>query len=125
MVVEIEERPQAKRRKIHREEVRPATTILTCPSGVSPRTVIPLNPISRHPPKLTARKLVASASAVMTERENALLKRERELGVKLANVEERLSSVVKKEEELRVRVAQNALQQLEDHFTCSLCYEIM
>ncbi|KAK0489034.1 hypothetical protein IW261DRAFT_1325983 [Armillaria novae-zelandiae] len=58
--------------------------------------------------------------------------REHDLALKAQELEQRLAAVSKKEEETsallqqaKEREARDIFQQLEEHFTCSLCYDIM
>ncbi|SJL03883.1 uncharacterized protein ARMOST_07240 [Armillaria ostoyae] len=64
--------------------------------------------------------------------EQALTWREHDLALKAQELEQRLAAVSKKEEETsallqqaKEREARDIFQQLEEHFTCSLCYDIM
>ncbi|KAK0202700.1 hypothetical protein DFS33DRAFT_1436398 [Desarmillaria ectypa] len=65
-------------------------------------------------------------------REQALTWREHDLAMKSKELKQRLAALSKKEEETsallqqaREREARDIFQQLEEHFTCSLCYDIM
>jgi hypothetical protein len=67
--------------------------------------------------------------AVLSKREKALVQKEKDLQRKSDNINERMLQVAKMEEDLvcqvEVRDAKAALTQLEEHFVCSLCYEVM
>lgn|ERR1700722_16078034 len=113
MVVEIEGRPHAKRRRIELEErVVPASSCLKSSSSGT----------ATHPSRFVTQTPTSSSVKI---REKALLERERELNLRFIQVEDRLLHVLKREEELERRFAQDTIAQLEDHFACSLCYEIM
>jgi hypothetical protein len=81
-------------------------------------------------PQTTTR--AAATSRDFTTREKALAKREQEFKRKSELLDEQLSNVSKKEqkasdmiEKCETKAAEATLALLDEHFTCSLCYEIM
>ncbi|KJA28010.1 hypothetical protein HYPSUDRAFT_62399 [Hypholoma sublateritium FD-334 SS-4] len=112
--------PRLKRRKI--------------PDGSSdlPRgssTVVDIPTATGAPP---GRRLQRIKPAELERREKRLVQREQELSIRLGDLERRTSSLAKMEDEtsmmmsqLAERETQTTLKQLEEHFTCPLCYEIL
>ncbi|KAG7444905.1 uncharacterized protein BT62DRAFT_933307 [Guyanagaster necrorhizus] len=78
------------------------------------------------------RRMTRAAHSDPDSREQALTWREHDLALKSKELDQRLAAVSKKEEETsallqqaKEREARDIFRQLEEHFTCSLCYEIM
>ncbi|KAF9561206.1 hypothetical protein CPC08DRAFT_664551 [Agrocybe pediades] len=79
------------------------------------------------------RRLRRRASSELDQREKRLADKEKDLNDRSHQLEERILSVERKEDQLTSlmmsqlaeREALSALKQLEDHFTCALCYEIL
>jgi predicted dithiol-disulfide oxidoreductase (DUF899 family) len=73
--------------------------------------------------------LRTAPTASLNKREKALLLKEKDLQRKSEKLNERMVQVTKMEQDLvcqvEVRDAKAALTQLEEHFVCSLCYEVM
>ena len=71
----------------------------------------------------------AASKASLSKREKALQQKEKDFQLQAEKLTERILQVTKMEEDLvcqvEVRDAKAALNQLEEHFTCSLCYEVM
>jgi len=65
----------------------------------------------------------------ISQREKALVKKERDIKRRSDELDELLSKMVEKEERASLQAAQReakaTLSQLEEHFTCALCYDIM
>lgn len=91
---------------------------------------------------MTARRAVLSkanfrrssrmTTSELIKREGALLSREKECNLRAQQLDERTQDLLIREDEAAAKLsqlakkeAQNALGQLEEHFTCALCYEVM
>jgi hypothetical protein len=110
-IAQIDE-PKPKRRKIVKEELQESMAV--CAEAAS---------------KPDPRRSCRTTSVDLAQREKALLKKEREFKRKSDELDDRLSHVEEKEELLVSQAAQRdaraTLSQLEEHFTCALCYDIM
>ncbi|KAF8074974.1 hypothetical protein FPV67DRAFT_1475605 [Lyophyllum atratum] len=78
------------------------------------------------------RRSLRITPAELIRREKALLKEEQECKRRAIELDERASSLLRKEAEASLilsqiakREAEASLAQLEEHFTCALCYEII
>ncbi|THV05543.1 hypothetical protein K435DRAFT_773718 [Dendrothele bispora CBS 962.96] len=82
--------------------------------------------------KSTLRRSSRITPAELLRREKALLRKEQEFKARVEELDNRTQFISKREDEVNALLAQAAereaeatLSQLEEHFTCSLCYEIL
>lgn len=112
--VELPGRPTIKKRKIVQEEL----TVPASEGATSSRAPMPADRVPRTAP-----------IAGLSKREKVLLQKEKDLQRKSEKLNERMLQVTKMEQDLvcqvEIRDAKAALTQLEEHFICSLCYEVM
>ncbi|PPQ63797.1 hypothetical protein CVT24_009792, partial [Panaeolus cyanescens] len=90
---------------------------------------------SFHPTTLSgssAQRLERTKLRDLNRREKDLIRKENALQARVNALEERISSLSRKEEEVTQmmsqvtqREGQNALRLLEEHFMCSLCYDVL
>lgn len=78
------------------------------------------------------RQLSRITASELVKREKVLLLKEQECRLRTQQLEERTKALSDREDEATAKLsqlakkeAQSALSQLEEHFTCALCYEIM
>jgi hypothetical protein len=112
--VELPGRTTIKKRKIVQEE---------------PTLHAPEQPASSTKPPLPTNTTRPPPAASLNKREKVLLQKEKDLQRKSEKLNERMLQVSKMEQDLvcqvEVRDAKAALTQLEEHFICSLCYDVM
>ncbi|KAF8637659.1 hypothetical protein AX17_002727 [Amanita inopinata Kibby_2008] len=124
----VDETPgKAKRRKLLKADVKRVEDYTACSTDASSsvtKLYATSNKDLRRSQRITPTELV--------RREKALLSRERECKRKSDELNERILLLSKKEDEATLmmsqiadRQAQAVLSQLDDYFTCPLCYEIM
>ncbi|KAJ8079509.1 hypothetical protein AAF712_007846 [Marasmius tenuissimus] len=111
--------PQAKRRKVQQKASASDPSTLCRPDTPASETIGP-----RRSQRITPSELI--------KREQALLKREQGYKQTIQSLQTQNSTLTTKVEEttqqltrMRESEAEAALAQLEEHFTCPLCYEIM
>jgi hypothetical protein len=117
LIVQIDE-DKLKRRKLVKEPPTESSPVYAEAGSMSEKT----NP----------RRSCRTASVDLAQWEKALSRREREFERKSNELDDRLSRVEEKERHTSLLISQVAqrdaratLSQLEEHFTCALCYDIM
>jgi hypothetical protein len=127
--VQIDQPPNVKRRKVV-DESHTSSDAPTCGDATSSRSFLPADSVAR----ISSGDLVGSRMdfSALTAREKDLLQKEKDLKRRSDMLDERILKVSQMEEEkcllisqLEGRAHEAILAQLENFFTCSLCYEIM
>ncbi|KAF8623045.1 hypothetical protein AX15_006551 [Amanita polypyramis BW_CC] len=122
----IEEAPKTRRRRVLKVEVKhlEGTTPCSNSDATVTKTYAASSKDLRRSQRITPAELI--------RREKALLSKEQDCKRKSDELNERILLLSKREDEATMllsqiaeREAQAILNQLEDHFTCPLCYEIM
>ncbi|KAL0953826.1 hypothetical protein HGRIS_005006 [Hohenbuehelia grisea] len=120
-VVEVPDLSSYKRRRIHEDLAAVQSSSSAC-----------LNEINPTKNNMATRKSHRLSAADLLGREQALLEREQEMQSRTDELDARLHTILKKEDQVTSMVSQfeereakAALSQLEEHFTCPLCYEVM
>ncbi|KAJ6515129.1 hypothetical protein C8R47DRAFT_1206474 [Mycena vitilis] len=111
-VVEIQQRPKRRRKPLDS-----AASLLEGTSLCSSETLDKPHDHLRRSTRITPAELL--------RRESALEIREADCQRRAAELEERALSLSKTEQGIAARESKATLAQLEEHFTCALCYEIM
>jgi hypothetical protein len=129
MVVELDGRPQTKRRKIRYQELPDhaghASASACLAASIPGRTSTSSKPRSQML-GLSAHTSNTSAFVAEIKRDkDILLERARELELRMSELEQRIDVLKQREEEYESRAARTLLEQLEDQFSCALCYEVL
>ncbi|KAF8892147.1 hypothetical protein BD779DRAFT_1511128 [Infundibulicybe gibba] len=96
------------------------------------RSIVPGSASCGTGDSISTRKSQRITPTELLKREADLLRKERFCSEQVEELEQRLQSLAKQEDEASLRLSQiaeheakAAFRQLEEHFTCALCYEIM
>ncbi|KAF9454264.1 hypothetical protein P691DRAFT_656521 [Macrolepiota fuliginosa MF-IS2] len=118
-----------KRRKIPKKDSL-AVGAQSCATECGERTNVIAGPSVLSKPNFRRSSRITASD--LTKRERNLLLKEQEYRLRIQQLDERMSSLLDREDEAAAKLsqlakkeAQNVLGQLEEHFTCALCYEIM
>ncbi|KXN92420.1 hypothetical protein AN958_07038, partial [Leucoagaricus sp. SymC.cos] len=121
--------PPVKRRKTTKKEISVAES-LSCATECGERSNVTTGRSVLS--KSNLRRSSRTTASELNKREDILISREEECRLRAQQLDERMQNLLDREDEATAKLsqlakkeAQDALTQLEEHFTCALCYEIM